>query len=158
MTTPSGDTAGDWLYAKTAGLSVQTVGGIAMRGTVGVLKDTVDRARPNGIDRGSFPSAHASGTAFYATLASRNLETLHLKPMMTMTADFALGAVTTATAWARIESYQHFPSDVLAGMAGGHFIGAFVTDAFLGLGNPRNALLSIDPLREGAIATMKFNF
>jgi len=41
-----------------------------------------------------------------------------------------LASLTTGTAWARVEAGKHFPSDVLAGMALGHLIGAFINDVF----------------------------
>ena len=37
-----------------------------------------------------------------------------------------------ATAWARVEANQHYPSDVLVGLGLGHFMGSFFTHAFLG--------------------------
>jgi membrane-associated phospholipid phosphatase len=156
--TPSGDTGGDWSLAKLKGLGVETGGGILMRGTVGALKSATDRTRPNGIDKDSFPSGHASGAALYSTFASRNIEALHWSPVATTASQIGLGALTAATAWARVEADQHFPSDVLGGIAIGHFFGAFFTDAFMGLDNPRDTMVLIEPSREGAIAMIRFNF
>ncbi len=42
-------------------------------------------------------------------------------------------ALAVGTSWARVEANAHFPSDVLAGYALGHFISSFIHDAFLGL-------------------------
>ena len=36
------------------------------------------------------------------------------------------------TAWARVEAGEHYPSDVLFGMALGNFFARFATGAFLG--------------------------
>jgi hypothetical protein len=158
VATPSGDTAEDWSLAKLKGLGVETGAGILTRGIVGALKSGTDRTRPNGIDKDSFPSAHATGAALYSTFASRNIEALHWSPVATTASQIGLGALTAATAWARVEANQHFPGDVLGGMAIGHFIGAFFTDAFMGLDNPRDTMVLIEPSREGAVAMIQFNF
>jgi hypothetical protein len=158
VATPSGDSAYDWSIAKAKGLGVQEGAGIFMRGTVGILKDGTDRTRPNGIDTGSFPSAHATGAALYATLASRNLDALQWSPAATTASQLGLGALTAATAWARLEANQHYPSDVLGGIALGHFLGAFFTEAFVGLDNPRKAMMVVEPSREGAVAMLRFNY
>ncbi len=154
---PGGDDAG-WMVDKSKGIGLQTGAGILMRETVGVLKTTVDRTRPDGVGKGSFPSAHASGTSFYSTLASRNIETLGWPLAATTASQAGLAALTVATAWARVEANQHFPSDVLGGMALGHFLGVFFTDAFMGLDNQRNIVFLLEPSREGAIALVRFDF
>ena len=156
--TPSGDNAEDCLIAKTQGFGVQTGAGIIMCETTGILKSSIDRTRPNGVDRGSFPSAHATNAAFYSTFAFRNIETLELPQAETTISQIGLGTLTAATAWARVEAAQHFPSDVLGGIALGHFLGVFFTDAFLGLENPRHVIMLIEPSREGAIAMVRFDF
>ena len=52
--------------------------------------------------------------------------------------------LATSVSWARVEAGKHFPSDVLAGAALGHFLSAFIHDAFMGL--PRDNRLSFDVL------------
>jgi hypothetical protein len=156
--TPSGDDASSWTIAKAKGLGVQEGAGIALRGVVGVIKTETGRRRPNGVGTSSFPSAHASGAALYATLASRNIETMGWSETAVTTSKIALGTLTAATAWARIEANEHYPSDVLAGISLGHFLGAFFTDAFLGLDNERNIAVSIGPLHKGAVVLVGFGF
>ncbi|HYA85719.1 MAG TPA: phosphatase PAP2 family protein [Nitrospirota bacterium] len=158
LVTPSGDSYEDWLLAKTQGFGVQAGAGILMRETVGVLKSSTDRTRPNGVDKGSFPSEHATTAALYSTFASRNIETIQLSQAVTTVSQVGLGALTAATAWARVEANQHYPSNVLGGIAFGHFLGVFCTDAFLGLENPRNAIVLIEPLREGVRAMIRLDF
>ncbi|HYA85460.1 MAG TPA: phosphatase PAP2 family protein [Nitrospirota bacterium] len=158
MAAPSGDSTEDWLEAKAKGFGVEGGSGIVTLGTVEVLKTTVQRTRPNGSDKQSFPSAHSSGAAFFSTATSRNIETLSWSPGATTAAQVGLGALTAATAWARVEANEHYPSDVLAGIALGHFFGVFLTDSFLGLDNPRHLSLLVEPSREGAIAVLQFNF
>jgi len=47
--------------------------------------------------------------------------------------EIGFGVIAAGTAWARVEGGVHYPSDVLAGMALGHFVAAFINDAFMGL-------------------------
>jgi membrane-associated phospholipid phosphatase len=146
------------MEGKTKGFSVEGGAGAVTLGTVEALKQTVHRTRPDGSDRQSFPSAHAAGSAFFTTEAMRNIEALQWSSGATTASQIGLGALTLATSWARVEANQHYPSDVLAGMAIGHFFGAFLTDAFLGLDNPRHALVLVEPSREGALAMIRLDF
>ncbi len=155
---PGGDDAAGWVRNKAQGLGIQTGGGILMREAVGVLKVGVNRARPDGTDRASFPSNHATGTAFYAALAARNIETFGWSPGAVTASQIGLDTLTAATAWARLEAYQHFPSDVLAGISLGNFLGNFFTEAFLGLNAPGDPALMFAPSQKGAIALLLFPF
>ena len=49
------------------------------------------------------------------------------------TMEIGLGVIAAGTAWARVEGKVHFPSDVLTGIALGHFIALFISNAFMGL-------------------------
>jgi len=158
LAAPSGDTFEEWTVNKIYGFGVEGGTGIVTRGVVGYLKSSTDRTRPNGHDRASFPSAHATGTALFCTQTSKNLEAFGWSDSTLTAARFGLGALTAATAWARVEANQHYPSDVLGGIAIGHFFGAFLTDAFLGLDNPRHALILFEPSREGAVAMVRLGF
>lgn len=155
---PGGDTVEDWTINKAKGFGVEASTGILMQGTVGYLKNATDRTRPNGFDRLSFPSGHSSGAALFATLASKNIGTFGWSDSTMIASRLGLGALTAATAWARVEANQHYPSDVLAGIAIGHFFGAFFTDAFFGIDNPRNTLVLFEPSRNGAVATVRFDY
>jgi hypothetical protein len=59
--------------------------------------------------------------------------------------DTAFYSLAVGTAWARVEAKKHFPSDVLAGAALGSFISAFVHDAFLGLDQGTEMVVSVQP-------------
>lgn len=157
LSAPSGDGSAEWVLNKAGGFGAQAVSGILLRQTVGYLKSATDRTRPNGAGD-SFPSAHASGTSHYATLTARNIESLGWSDNAVTLTRVGLGTLTAATAWARIEANQHYPSDVLAGMALGHFFGVFFTDAFVGLDNPRNLLVLFEPSKDGVITTLRFGF
>jgi len=155
---PGGDTVEDWSTSKSKGFALETGAGILMREAVGYSKSASDRTRPNGYGTGSFPSAHASGTALYATLTSKNLEAFGWSDSAMIASRLGLGVLTAATAWARVEANQHYPSDVLAGIAIGHFFGGFFTDAFLGMDNPLNTIVLFEPSRNGAVATVRFDY
>lgn len=100
-------------------------------GITELLKNTIDRSRPNGSSGGSFPSLHTSGAMVQSKLAIRNLE--HTSMSKTGQAWTAAGLYTLSGSigWARVEAGKHYPSDVLFGYALGNFIGAFVNDAFI---------------------------
>lgn len=155
---PSGDEAGEWTLNKIRGFSAETGGGLAALGVVEILKKESDRSRPDNTDRESFPSGHGAGVSYFLTLSSRHIDTYGWSSEAVTAGRISFGAVTAATAWARVEACQHYPSDVLAGIAIGHFFGAFMTDAFLGADNPRNAMLLFEPAKGGGVAMVRFDY
>lgn len=130
--------AGAWWEDKARGWLANAA---AVSTTVGItrgLKTTVDRPRPSGTDRESFPSGHTSSAAVHAQLASRTLEFVPLRTRARRTLDGGLQGLVLGTSWARIEAGWHYPSDTLFSMALGRFIGAVFHDAF------------VDPRRPGS--------
>jgi membrane-associated phospholipid phosphatase len=156
LATPGGDDPETWVMNKARGLGVQAGAVIVLGETVGVLKDTTQRMRPNGQGTSSFPSDHASRTALYTTMTSKNIATLGWSDDALSATRFGLGTLTAATAWARVEANQHYPSDVLAGMALGHFMGAFFTDAFLGLEDQQRVQVLFEPSRDRFVMMVRF--
>jgi hypothetical protein len=165
LAAPSGDEFSEWTLNKARGFAVQMSSGILLRETVSYVKNASERIRPNGGAQ-SFPSAHAAGAAHYNAMTLKNLETLELPAAARTGARVGLDALTAATAWARVEANQHYPSDVLAAMALGHFFGAFFTDAFIGLSEPQEFMILFVPPVDGIAnrtacgnaATVRFNF
>lgn len=153
--TPSGD---DWIANQVKGGSIETAGGLVLWGSIEELKKASDRTRPDHTNQESFPSGHSAAASYFLTLSSRHVEACGWTPGEVTAARIGLGVMTAATAWARVEAYQHYPSDALAGIAIGHFFGAFVTDAFLGMDNPRNAMVLIEPARGGGVAMVRLDF
>ena len=117
LATPSGEEPGPWAWAKLKGIGVG-YGAVKLTSeATSLLKQETHRARPDASDFESFPSGHASKASVYATLTSRNLNSLPLSDGGTTSLRIGLASLTTGTAWARVEAGKHFPSDVLAGMA-----------------------------------------
>ncbi len=155
---PSGEEFGEWTLNKTRAFSIEVGAGIVTRGLVGISKGNTHRPRPNDANKESLPSAHATGTTFYASLGSRHVDTYGWPAGAVTASHIALGALTTATAWARVEANQHYPSDVLAGIALGHFMGAFVTNAFIGADNPRQVTPILEGNRDGVLVGVRFGY
>src|SRR5690606_4325532 len=136
LATPSGVDLASWFENKAkgylVGMSAVAATGLATR----QLKTSVGRQRPNETNDDSFPSGHASTTAVFARLTSRNLRWIESGDRTERTLNVGLDGLTIATAWARVESGEHFPSDTLFGIALGNFFAAFVNDVFLGMEDP----------------------
>lgn len=153
---PSGDTAGEWMWNKAKGSLVHVAAVSATANLTSQLKDVSDRTRPNGVAKESFPSGHTSSSAVHTRLASRNLHALDLPHAVSVASDIGLYALTIGTSWSRIEAGWHYPSDTLVGMALGHFLGAFVNDAFLGEGS--GVRLGFSANGDGAMLTFEKAF
>lgn len=137
LASSSGDTASAWTRNKLRGVLIDLGAIGATRGMTAGLKGASDRERPNGLDRRSFPSGHASTASVHANLASRNLEFVRLRPWVRVGFDAGLQLASFGTAWARVEAGMHYPSDVLAGVALGRFLGALFHDALLDPARPQ---------------------
>lgn len=158
LAAPGGDTASEVAANKARGLATGGAAAVTDFGLTQILKDLTNRSRPDGSDGRSFPSGHASVTATFETLASRNLDYLSLSKGDRTLLRVGLASVTVGTAWARVEAGRHFPSDVLAGIALGHFLGAFFNDAFLGAGDGDGLALAVEPSKEGVMLSLRWAF
>lgn len=133
LATPSGATPGDWALAKLKGGAVEAGAVVATGALTGWLKDGSNRMRPDGSDSESFPSGHTSLAFTFATLANRNLDSLDFLGDFRGPLQISNTVLASGVAWARVEAHKHHPSDVLFGAALGHFLTAFIHDAFLNL-------------------------
>ena len=158
LATPSGEFDGDWLAAKARGAAVGVGAFAATAGVTSGLKSAASRERPNGAGDESFPSGHASTTAVFGTMTVRNLQNIDAAPALRTTLEIGAGAVTAGTAWARVEAGAHYPSEVLVGVALGNFMGAFFTEAFLGLEPGARLAFSAEPTRGGALVRWDVRF
>jgi len=111
-----------WQSSKARGLGLGLSTNLAAGGITYGLKETVQRSRPDASDRQSFPSGHSSLAAANAVLFADNLNSLPLSPPNRIILAGAGYGLAWGTAWSRIEAGKHYPSDVLAGLALGHFV------------------------------------
>jgi membrane-associated phospholipid phosphatase len=150
LATPGGDSAGEWLAAKSGALAVVAVAKLLNEGMTNSLKNHAQRTRPDGSNNESMPSGHSSSAALNATFASRNARFIAGNPGYRKAMQIGFGMIAAGTAWARVEGGVHYPSDVLAGAALGHVIAAFVNDAFMGLNASATASVNVAVTPESA--------
>jgi membrane-associated phospholipid phosphatase len=156
--TPSGDEPGDWLAAKARGALVELAAAGVTGGMTNVLKDAAGRERPDKRNDNSLPSAHASASFSFATLANRNLDAMNWPTPAKRTVQSANLLLATGVAWARVEGGRHYPSDILAGAALGTFISSFIHDAFLPTPEDNRFQLLVFPQQDGAFVQVAFSF
>jgi hypothetical protein len=145
MIAPSGENPKEWTLAKLKGLGIGLAAVATTFGVTELIKNQTDRTRPDESDDDSFPSGHTSSASAFAALGTRNLRSLHLSPQNRKLLHAGFTALALGTGWARIEGKRHYPSDVLAGYAIGHFLGAFINDAFIGPDTNKEIALIVDP-------------
>jgi hypothetical protein len=158
LATPSGGDPATWALAKTRGLAVEGGAALANYESTEWIKGETDRLRPNRIDRLSLPSAHASSSFTYATLSNRNLDSIDLPPPARTAGQVANLTLAGAVSWARVEGKMHFPSDILAGAALGHFLSVFIYDSLMNLPEDRTVDIAIVPVGDAAALQMAFRF
>lgn len=155
---PSGNEPGPWALDKLRGTAVGLGALVVTDEESALLKSAAARERPNGQDTRSMPSSHTSRSAVLTELARRNVDTMPIAPAARVALDAGLNALTYATAWARVESGFHFPSDTLVGMSMGNVNGAFFNDAFLGTPSPAKLSFAVGPLPGGASLQLRYGF
>lgn len=157
VATPSGNAPGEWTLAKLKGFAV---GGSAIAITYFTsegLQRSTNRQRPNDSGQTSFPSTHSARASVSNVLAARNLDFIEMSDNARLVGKVGLAMLSLSTAWARVEAKEHYPSDVLAGMALGNFIGAFINDAFIGA-DPKDFAMTLAPSKKGAVAAIYWAF
>jgi membrane-associated phospholipid phosphatase len=157
LATPSGKDPKDWTTNKAKGVGVEVGAELATAGVTSLLKQTTNRTRPNGGDN-SFPSGHSSDAFSSTTLANRNLNSIKMSDEMRIPLQVTNIVLATGVAWARVEAGAHYPSDVLAGAAIGHFLSAFMYDAFMGLPEHKRWGFYVSPTKGGAMIGLSFGF
>lgn len=158
LATPSGDTTEEWLSAKLRGGVVEAGAVAAAAGLTGLFKDVTDRQRPDRSGDNSFPSGHATYGGAYATLSNRNLGYIDSLDEVRPAFEAANTVLAVSVGWARVEAGRHHPSDVLVGMALGHFVAAFVHDAFLNLPEDGRVDVTTFPVEAGAGLALSLRF
>jgi hypothetical protein len=158
LMTPSGDDPENWIVSKAKGMAVQgTALGIS-DGSTYLLKKASGRTRPNRASNMSFPSGHASSSAVFTSLAVDNVRLMNIPPAAKTSLDVMLHAVMFGVAWERVEAGVHYPSDVLAGIALGCFIGPFINDSFMGIGQGQGYKTVMGPTPDGFFVGIQKRF
>jgi membrane-associated phospholipid phosphatase len=158
LATASGDFSDEWVISKAKGGLVEFAAVSAVDGTTDLIKSAVDRGRPDEGNGESLPSAHASSAFSYATLSNRNIDSIDMPRSLRTPIQVGNLLLASGVAWARVEGQKHFPSDVLAGAALGHFLTAFIHDAFLNLPEDRDVGFAVFPVAGGAGVSLSFRF
>jgi membrane-associated phospholipid phosphatase len=155
---PAGQDNQPWGQAKAQQLGVELLAAGVPAGITQGLKRLANRRRPDGSDPLSFPSGHATSAFSMAALSNRNLDAM--QPSAEIKYPLQIGNIVMASgvAWARVEGAQHFPSDVLAGAAIGHFLSAVIHDVFLGIPQAQRVRVMIQPSKEETTAYIVFSF
>jgi len=149
LAVPSGAQPGPWTLNKLKGLAVGYAATESVSVATGTLKEATDRDRPNSANRNSFPSGHSSRAAAFATLTARNTDLLLTPGRKSTFFKAGIYSLSAVTAWARVEAKMHYPSDVLAGAALGHFLSLFIHDGFMGLKAESLPLAQVGWSRDG---------
>ena len=112
------------------------------------VKKLTDRDRPIPAENSpSFPSQHAARCFAYNGQMRLTFEDAGVDNFFSDCVIFAGDLAAWGTAWARVESGSHFPSDVLAGAALGNFTAIFLQRSFLG-SDPDSSWV-IQPMESG---------
>lgn len=144
---PGPDTSSAWISNKAAVLGAEWLTVKSARMLTSGLKDLSSRERPNAENKRSFPSGHATTASSQAAMARLNTQYLPISRTSKQLIAVSFDGLAALTCWARVEAGKHYPADVLAGWAVGHFI-ANLGQAFI---DPQRKSLLISPqLAEGA--------
>lgn len=135
---------GEWLGVKAAG------------GITGTFKAVTNRERPDGSNRRSFPSGHATTASAQAHFAMINTEYLPITQSGKVAMDIGFNSLAIGTAWARVEAGKHHPSDVLAGWSLGYLVSE-VSRVFIE-GDQESAQISAQVLDESWQITYRQSF
>ena len=156
LLTPNGNNLATTANGKLKGIGLQIGASVTTGFLTGAIKTVTDRPRPNGSNNRSFPSGHASGAFVGATLARRNVAISGYSDTATRILDIGFFSMGAGTAWARVEAGVHYPSDVLAGAALGHFVAAVVNDAFIDTESAAGPRMSLQLGRTSGQLTLRW--
>jgi len=158
IATPSGDAFDEWIVSKARGAGVELLAVGLTDNATSLLKDETGRTRPDRTSDRSFPSGHAAETFSFATLSNRNIDSIDMPASFGPVIRASNLALASGVAWARVEGQRHYPSDVLAGAALGHFLTAFVHDAFMNLPDDGDVEFACFLSDDGVGAELAFRF
>lgn len=137
---------------RLRGVGVEATTVLISGGLAEGLKSITRRRRPNGRNRNSLPSGHATQAAASNHLWRANLREYPIGTGAQRILGAATHTLTFATSWARIEANAHHPSDVLVGVAIGNFIADFLHISVLeAKSTKQESELAIEVVPRGAV-------
>ncbi|MDG5816754.1 phosphatase PAP2 family protein [Chitinispirillales bacterium ANBcel5] len=101
-------------------------------GTTEFLKRSLKLQRPDYSDFRSFPSGHVAISSLCNTLSINTVESLSFPRSYRVLSSSGLTLLSAATAWARLESGRHHPTDLITGALLGKFFANFFYRSFMG--------------------------
>lgn len=119
---PGPEGAGEWFSTKARLLGSEWVTVETAQLFASEIKDLSQRERPNHRNNQSFPSSHVAVASTQAQMANLNVEYLTIGESSKQALNITFDSFSALTAWGRVEAGEHYPSDVLAGWALGHFM------------------------------------
>lgn len=155
---PEGETFADALAWKAENLAVFVASKGAVDALSGEIKEASGRDRPDGVPDDAFPSRHGATSAAQTAMTRRNLDYLDMDPALRDAAKVGLHALDGLTGLARIEADQHYPTDVLAGIALGNFVSNFAFNLLLEPGAAPRYSLAVLPEQGGYTVQTQFAF
>lgn len=158
LITPSGKEPGEWAVAKAKGIGVEALAWQGSELVTQGLKVATNRTRPDQSNDRSFPSGHATSAFSAAALANRNLDAIGMQKGWRTALQVTNLGLASSAAWARVEGHKHFPSDVLAGAAVGHFLTVVIHDTLMGLGDNQTFSLYLEPAKNGGKVMLSWGF
>ncbi len=138
---PGPDTSSAWISNKASVVGAEWLTVKSARMVTSGLKDLSSRERPNAENKRSFPSGHATSASSQAAMARLNSQYLPISRTSKQLLGVTFDSFAALTCWARVEAGKHYPADVLAGWAVGHFI-ANLGQAFI---DPQRKFILISP-------------
>ncbi len=139
LVAPGPDTPSEWVALKARLLGVEWLAIKTARSFTSAVKTISQRDRPNNQNDRSFPSGHATSASIQANMAKLNIDYLPIDPFPKQALGLTFDSFAALTAWARVEAGMHYPSDVLAGWAIGHFF-SHLANGFI---NPEQQALQL---------------
>ena len=136
----------DW---KAANIATFVAGKTSVDELTGRLKKISGRERPDGVEDDAMPSRHSATSAAETAMTRRNLDYIDMNPTLRDAAKIGLHALDGLTGLARVEADQHYPTDVLAGIALGNFVSSFAITLLLERDEPPTYQLSMVPALDG---------
>jgi membrane-associated phospholipid phosphatase len=148
----------NWTINKATVLGVQAAAFGTSVLAESTLKELTDRTRPDYSDDRSFPSGHSTMAFSAATLSNRNLDLTNIPDNLRSGLQAGNIILASTVAWARVEAGSHYPSDVLAGAALGHFFSSWIYDAFMNQPGLENVGLLISPYERGVAVSITIRY